>query len=81
MAPALKLEDQAAGPPAAVSSAQVADHGLDLGAQLPRVRLRRVRPVGQPGQPALAVTGHPAVHRLDGLWPLTRRGATANEDA
>jgi hypothetical protein len=29
MAPALKLEDQAAGPPAAVSSAQVADHGLD----------------------------------------------------
>jgi hypothetical protein len=66
MAPALKLEDQAARPPAAVSSAQVADHGLGLGAQLPRVRLRRVRPAGQPGQPALAVTGHPAVHRLAG---------------
>jgi hypothetical protein len=63
---AFQLEDQAARPPAAVRGAQVADHCLDLGAYLPRVRLRRVRAVSQPGQSALAVTGHPPVHRLPG---------------
>jgi hypothetical protein len=63
---ALQLEDQPAWSPAAVRSAQVADYRLDLGAYLPRVRLRRVRAVSQPFEPALPVTGHPPVHRLTG---------------
>jgi hypothetical protein len=82
MAPALQLEDQTARTPAAVRGAQLADHRLDLGAQLPRVRLRRVGAVSQPGQPALAVTGHPAVHRLAGhpepLGHLSDRNAVKN---
>ena len=77
--PALQLEDQAARTPAAVRGAQVADHRLDLGADPPRVRLRRVRAVSQPVESALAVTGHPAVHRLAGhpepLGDLSDRGA------
>jgi hypothetical protein len=49
-----------------VSGPQVADDCLDLGACLPRVRLRRVGAVGQASQPALAIAGDPAVHRLAG---------------
>ena len=51
MAPALQLEDQAARTPAAVSSAQVAEHGLDLGAQLPRVRLAAWERSASPASP------------------------------
>jgi hypothetical protein len=66
MPAAFQLEDQTARTPAPMSGPQVADHSLNLGADPPRMRLRRVGTVSQPGQSALAVTGHPPVHRLPG---------------
>ena len=82
MPAALQLEDQAARSPAAVRGAQIADHRLDLGADPPRVRRRRMRAVGQPVQPALAVSGNPPVHRLAGhpepLGHLRNRDAVQN---
>ena len=40
--------------------------GIPYSAIAARVRLRRVRPVSQPGQSALAVTGYPPANRLPG---------------
>ena len=61
-----ELEDQAARSPPAMRPSQVANYRLHLGADPPRMRLRRMRPVSQPVKTALAVTGHPPVHRLAG---------------
>jgi hypothetical protein len=47
-------------------TAQVTDHRLHLGADPPRMRLRRMRAVSQAVNTALPVTSHPPVHRLAG---------------
>ena len=61
-----ELEDQPTRTPPAVRAAQVTDHRFHLGADPPRVRLRRMRPVSQAVNPAVPVTRHPPVHRLPG---------------
>ena len=70
-----ELEDQAARSPPAMRPSQVANYRLDLGADPPRMRLRRVRPVSQPVKTALAVTGHPPVCTVRRATP--KRSATS----
>jgi hypothetical protein len=46
--------------------AQLTDHRLDFCADPPRMLFRRVRSVSQASDTAIAVPGHPAMHRLTG---------------
>src|SRR5215472_9614055 len=63
--PALaELEDQAARPPPAMRATQVADNRFHLGADPPWMCLRRMRPVSQAVNTAIAVTRHPAMNGL-----------------
>ena len=61
-----ELENKTARTPPAMRTAQVTDQRLQFRADPPRMRFRRMRPISQALNTAVAVTSHPPVHRLAG---------------